>query len=140
MIVLLHNEATRYTVSVRPNWRKAFQRLWQIAYNYSRCLMNLMLHAVESMKDTIGELTIRSQLSEDSQLLISVRDTAVTLPTEKADQTFDAFSTTKPQGTGIGLAITRSIVDSHGGRFWASANSGRSAFHFTLSREIEAHA
>ena len=66
-------------------------------------------------------------------MLISVSDTGVGLPAEKADQIFNAFFTTKPQGSGMGLAISRSIVESHGGRLWATANDGRGAtFHFTL--------
>src|SRR5262249_15773924 len=93
---------------------------------------NLMLNAIEAMQDSGGELTVRSQL-QDSQLLLSVSDTGVGLPTEKVDQIFSAFFTTKPQGSGMGLAISRSIVESHGGRFWATPNDGQGTpFHFTL--------
>jgi signal transduction histidine kinase len=99
-------------------------------------LMNLMLNAIEAMKDTGGELTVTSQLSEDRELLIAVRDTGVGLPTENPHQIFESFVTTKPHGTGMGLAITRSIVDSHGGRLWATANTGPGAtFLFTLLSE-----
>jgi signal transduction histidine kinase len=63
------------------------------------------------------------------------------LPQESTEQIFDAFHTTKPEGTGMGLAITRSIVESHGGRVWATVNEGAgSTFHFTLPIETEAHA
>jgi signal transduction histidine kinase len=94
--------------------------------------MNLMLNAIEAMKNSGGELIVRSQ-REDSQLLFSVSDTGVGLPAEKVDQIFSAFFTTKPQGSGMGLAISRSIVESHGGRLWAAANGGKGAtFHFTL--------
>ena len=66
-------------------------------------------------------------------MLISVSDTGVGFPPEKAEQIFDAFFTTKPEGSGMGLAISRSIIESHGGRVWATANSGKGAtFHFTL--------
>ncbi len=99
--------------------------------------MNLMLNGIEAMRDTSGELSIKSQLAEDGQLLISVTDTGVGLPAENVDKIFDAFFTTKPHGTGLGLAITRSIVKSHGGRIWASANSGRGAtFSFTLPSRV----
>jgi signal transduction histidine kinase len=103
--------------------------------------MNLMLNGIEAMKDTGGELTIKSERTDDGQPRISVSDTGVGLPAEGADRIFDAFYTTKPQGTGMGLAITRSIVESHGGRLWASANGGRGAtFNFTLSTTAEANA
>ena len=94
--------------------------------------MNLMLNAIEAMKDSGGELTVKSQL-QNGQLQFSVSDTGVGLPTEKMNQIFSAFFTTKPQGSGMGLAISRSIVESHGGRLWASANDGGgAAFHFIL--------
>jgi signal transduction histidine kinase len=71
------------------------------------------------------------------QLRFSVSDTGVGLPAEKMDQIFSAFFTTKPHGSGMGLAISRSIVESHGGHLWASANSGRGAtFHFTLPIQV----
>ena len=71
-------------------------------------------------------------------LLISVSDTGVGLPSEKRDLLFNAFYTTKPQGTGMGLAISRSIVEAHGGRLWATANAERGAtFHFTLPAEVQ---
>jgi signal transduction histidine kinase len=95
--------------------------------------MNLMLNGIEAMKDNGGELSIKSQLGEDGELLISVTDNGIGLPTERADEIFNAFFTTKSQGTGLGLAITRSILESHGGRVWATANSGRgTTFCFTL--------
>jgi signal transduction histidine kinase len=96
-------------------------------------LMNLMLNGIEAMTDGASELIIRSQSTEDGFLLISVSDTGVGLPSEKLDKIFNAFYTTKPQGTGMGLAISRSIVEAHGGRLWATANAERGAtFHFTL--------
>jgi len=95
-----------------------------------------MLNGIEAMKDSGGELTVKSEL-QDGQLQFSVSDTGVGLPTEGVDQMFSAFFTTKPQGSGMGLAISRSIVESHGGRLWASANSGGGAtFHFTLSTHV----
>jgi signal transduction histidine kinase len=103
--------------------------------------MNLMLNAIEAMKDAGGQMTIKSGLNQDDQLLISISDTGVGLPLENTERIFDAFHTTKPQGTGMGLAITRSIMESHGGRIWATANHGAGAtFHFTLPVEAEAHA
>jgi signal transduction histidine kinase len=96
-------------------------------------LMNLMLNGIEAMEDTGGELTIRSEKAEGSQILLSVSDLGIGLPVENAERIFDAFVTTKAQGTGMGLSISRRIIESHGGRLWACANTGRGAtFHFTL--------
>jgi len=100
-----------------------------------------MLNAIEAMKDSGGELRISSRLSPDSHLIISISDTGVGLPAEDVEQIFDAFHTTKSQGTGMGLAITRSIVEAHGGRVWATANQETGAtFHFTLPAKGEASA
>lgn len=99
--------------------------------------LNLMLNAIEAMQDTRGVLTVKSH-QEDDRVLISVSDTGISLPREKTDRIFDAFVTTKPQGSGMGLAISRSIVESHGGRLWATANEGRGAtFHFTVPAAAE---
>jgi signal transduction histidine kinase len=98
-------------------------------------LMNLMLNGIEAMRDVDGEreLTIKSQRVENEQLQVSVSDTGVGLPPQHAHKIFDAFFTTKTQGSGMGLRISRSIVESHGGRLWAVANSPRGAnFCFTL--------
>jgi signal transduction histidine kinase len=104
-------------------------------------LMNLMINGIDAMKSVDGtrELAIKSQRAENKQLLALVSDTGVGLPNQQADQIFDAFFTTKPHGTGMGLRICRSIVESHGGRLWATANTGPGAtFHFTLPAKIEA--
>src|SRR5208337_3056474 len=96
-------------------------------------LMNLMLNGIEAMSDRGGVLEVKSQLKEHGQIETSVTDSGPGLPPGKAGQIFDAFFTTKPQGSGMGLAISKSIVESHGGRLWADGNGGRGAtFHFTL--------
>jgi signal transduction histidine kinase len=101
-------------------------------------LMNLMLNAIEAMKDTVGELTIKTEMGQGGPVLISVSDTGVGLPNEKTEQIFNAFFTTKPQGSGMGLSISRSIVESHGGQLWATANSGQGAtFYFTVPTATE---
>jgi signal transduction histidine kinase len=103
--------------------------------------MNLILNSIDAMKDVDGtrELVICSQRGEDGQLMVSVRDTGVGLPPQQADQIFNAFFTTKAHGTGMGLRISRSIVESHGGRLWAGDNSQRGAsFYITLPAQLEA--
>jgi signal transduction histidine kinase len=140
MIVLLSSEANRYSISVCTELAEYLSKVMADRVQLQQVFMNLMLNGIDAVKETNGrgELTIKSQLANDGQLLISVSDTGVGLPAEKADQIFNAFFTTKPQGTGMGLAITRSIIEAHGGRLWASANTGRGAtFHFTLPNEAK---
>ena len=94
--------------------------------------MNLMPNGIEAMKETGGVLTVKTGRGADGRVLISVSDTGVGLPAGGADEIFNAFFTTKPQGSGMGLAISKSIVESHGGRIWANGDGGRGAtFHFT---------
>ena len=103
--------------------------------------LNLMLNAIEAMNETGGVVTVKTQLGERGRVIISVSDTGVGLPAENVDQIFSAFFTTKPEGSGMGLAISRSIVESHGGCLWATANDGRGAtFHLTLPTAAEATA
>ena len=128
MLTLLEGEATRYSVAMRTELAAELPKIMADRVQLQQVFMNLMLNAIEAMKDSGGELTVKSQL-QDGQLQFSVSDTGVGLPTEKMDQIFSAFFTTKPQGSGMGLAISRSIVESHGGQLWASANNGR-AQHF----------
>jgi signal transduction histidine kinase len=130
---MLQKEADRHSVTMRTDLIEKLPKVMADRVQLQQALMNLMLNGIEAMGDTTGELTIKSRLGEDGQVLISVSDTGVGLPTENADAIFNAFFTTKSQGTGLGLAITRSIVESHGGRIWATANSGPGAtFQFTL--------
>jgi signal transduction histidine kinase len=85
------------------------------------------------MKDMGGVLTVKSHLGGDGQIQILVHDTGPRLPLGKADHIFDAFFTTKPQGSGMGLAICKLIVKSQGCRIWANGGDGRgSTFHFTM--------
>jgi signal transduction histidine kinase len=104
--------------------------------------MNLMMNSIDAMKEVDGarELVIKSERAEHEQVMVSVSDTGVGLPPQQGDQIFSAFFTTKPHGTGMGLSISRSIVESHGGRLWAADNSPRGAsFHLTLPIKAEAH-
>ncbi len=136
MLTLLKGEATRHSVAMRTELAAELPKIMADRVQLQQVFMNLMLNAIEAMKDSGGELMVKSQL-QDGQLQFSVSDTGVGLPTEGLDQMFSAFFTTKPQGSGMGLAISRSIVESHGGQLWASANSGGGAtFHFTLPIQV----
>jgi PAS domain S-box-containing protein len=140
MIFLLRSEAMRYNISVRTELAADLPQVMADRVQLQQVLMNLMINGIDAMKDVEGgrELAIHSQRAEDEQLLVSVSDTGVGLPPQQADQIFNAFVTTKPHGTGMGLPISRSIVESHGGRLWASANLPRgAAFYFMLSANIQ---
>jgi len=133
MIVMLRDEANRHSVTTCTDLAEELPKVMADRVQLQQALMNLMLNGIEAMRDTTGELSISSRLAEDHQVQISVADAGVGLPIGKADQIFNAFFTTKPQGTGLGLVITRSILESHGGRVWATANAGQgTTFHFTL--------
>jgi C4-dicarboxylate-specific signal transduction histidine kinase len=142
MIVLLRGEATRYSISFRTELATDLPQVMADRVQLQQLLMNLMINGIDAMKEVDGmrQLIINSRRSENEHLLISVSDTGVGLPPQQADQIFNAFVTTKPNGTGMGLSISRSIVQAHGGRLWAGDNSPRGAsFNFTLPTKVEAH-
>jgi PAS domain S-box-containing protein len=141
MIALLHGEAMRYFIVVRTELEADTPPVMADPVQLQQVLMNLMLNAFDAMKDADGarELAIKSQRAENDQVLVCVSDTGLGLPLQQADQLFNAFFTTKPHGTGMGLSISRTIVESHGGRLWAANNSTRGAsFSFTLPTKAEA--
>src|SRR6266436_3311803 len=142
MILLLRNEASRYSISFRADLAPDLPNVMADRVQLQQVFMNLMLNGIDAMKDTSGacKLTIKSEVA-DGQLLISITDTGVGLPPDHKDQIFTAFFTTKDAGTGMGLPISRSIIESHGGRLWAVATPGSGAtFQFTLPATAAAHA
>jgi PAS domain S-box-containing protein len=136
MIVLLRSEASRYSISIRTELAEGLPKVMADRVQLQQVFMNLMLNGIDAMTETTGggELTIKSEAG-DAQLLISVSDTGVGLPPEQAEQIFKAFFTTKDNGTGMGLPISQSIIESHGGRLWASSGRG-ATFHFTLPATV----
>src|ERR1700688_3389200 len=142
MIVLLRSEANRYSISIRIELAEDLPKVMADRVQLQQVFMNLMLNGIDAMKGMTGhgELTIKSETT-DVTVLVSVSDTGVGLPAEQAEQIFKAFFTTKDNGTGMGLPISRSIIESHGGRLWATGASGRGAtFQFTLPATVAAHA
>jgi PAS domain S-box-containing protein len=142
MIVLLRSEASRYSISIRMELAEDLPTVMADRVQLQQVFMNLMLNGIDAMKEANGgsELTIKSQ-ADDGQVLISVSDTGVGLSPDQADQIFKAFFTTKDNGTGMGLPISRSIIESHGGRLWATGVPGSGAtFKFTLPATMAAHA
>jgi len=141
MVFLLSSEITRYFISVRTELAAHLPQVMGDRVQLQQVMMNLITNSIDAMKevDETRELAITSQRAENGQLTVCVSDTGVGLPSQQADQIFYAFFTTKPHGTGMGLSISRSIVESHNGRLWASANPPRGAsFHLILPTTVEA--
>jgi signal transduction histidine kinase len=138
MVGLVRNEANHYSISIRTHLAADMPSIMADRVQLQQVFMNLMLNGIEAMKDMKagGELTIQSLPAENGHLMVSVSDTGLGLPPQQADQIFNAFFTTKLNGTGMGLSISRSIIESHGGRLWAADNSpGGASFHLTLPTE-----
>ena len=139
MIILLHDKVSRTSISIHSDLDPGLPPITADRVQLQQVLLNLMLNGIEAMKDVSGELTIGSQRTPDGQLQISVTDSGIGITSEQANKIFEAFFTTKPQGTGMGLSISRKIIESHGGRIWASAHSGRgTTFQFTLPADVTA--
>jgi predicted ATPase/signal transduction histidine kinase/GAF domain-containing protein len=134
-IALLRDEAVRYDMVLRTELAADLPPIVGDRVQLQQVMMNLIVNGIEAMKGTNGrrEMVIASRRAEDGQILVSVSDTGVGFPPELAEQLFAPFFTTKADGTGMGLRICRSIVESHGGRLWAVGAPRRGAtFHFSL--------
>jgi C4-dicarboxylate-specific signal transduction histidine kinase len=141
IVVLLRGELARYSISVWPELASDLPQVMGDRVQLQQVMMNLINNSIDAMKDLDGsrELAIKSRRAENEQLLLSFSDTGVGLPVQQADQIFNAFFTTKFHGTGMGLSISRSIVESHSGRLWAADNSPRGAsFHIMLPTKVGA--
>jgi PAS domain S-box-containing protein len=136
MEILLHNEATQHSVSVQTKLAADLPLIVADRIQLQQVLMNLMINGIDAMKAVDGQrqLTLGTQNDGNEQLLVSIEDTGIGLPPNQAGQIFNAFFTTKEHGTGMGLRISRTIIEAHGGRLWAADNHPRGAsFHFTLA-------
>jgi PAS domain S-box-containing protein len=143
MIILMRSAAARHAISIHTELAPELPNVRADRVQLQQVFLNLMLNGIDAITEGngAGDLTIKSQRNPDGQVLISVSDTGIGLPLERSNKVFDAFFTTKPQGTGMGLSISRSIIEAHGGRLWATGNSNRGAtFQFTLPLEQAAAA
>ena len=141
MEILLHNEATQHSVSVQTKLAADLPLTVADRVQLQQVLMNLMINGIDAMKAVDGprQLTLGTRNDSNEHLLVSVEDTGIGLPPNQADQIFNAFFTTKEHGTGMGLRISRTIIEAHGGRLWAVDNYPRGAsFHFTLALSSDA--
>src|SRR5712691_1159144 len=135
MVILLRSEVSRYSILIRMDLAQDLPKVMGDRMQLQQVMMNLMINGIDAMKDVAGprELSLSSRRAENEQLMVSVSDTGVGLPPQQADRIFDAFFTTKSHGTGMGLRISRSLIEGHAGRLWAVNNSKSGAsFHFTL--------
>jgi PAS domain S-box-containing protein len=142
MVGILRNEVTQHSIGVRTELTAGLPLVTADRVQLQQVLMNLMINGIDAMKDVDGQrqLTLISEISDDKLVLVSVRDTGPGLPAERADKVFTAFFTTKSHGTGMGLSISRSIIESHGGRLWAGTHSESGAnFQFTLPPSTDEH-
>jgi PAS domain S-box-containing protein len=142
MIVLLRGEATKHHISFRTELAAELSKVMGDRVQLQQVVMNLIVNSIDAMKDVEEkrEVLIKSQRAENAHIMVSVSDTGMGLPPQQEGQIFNAFFTTKPHGTGMGLRICRSIVESHGGRLWAADNHPRGAsFCFTIPSKAEAH-
>jgi PAS domain S-box-containing protein len=132
-LALLHSEALRHEVSIRAELAPDLPAATGDRVQLQQVLVNLILNALEATDAAPGVVRIASARGGEGELLVTVSDEGIGLPQGAADRIFDAFFTTKRQGTGMGLAISRSIVESHGGRLWAAPAEPRgTSFHVSL--------
>lgn len=135
LVPLLREEGARYQVSMRLALADKLPRLELDTVQMQQALMNLAMNGMEAMKTSplSRELTIRSERKSEAEIMVTVEDRGTGIPEENAGTIFESFFTTKPEGTGMGLAICRSIVEAHEGRLWAeNLPEGGAAFHFTV--------
>jgi len=138
IVALLRSEAARHSISIRTELGDDIPKVIGDRVQLQQVLMNLMINGIDATKgvDGVREIALASRSSGTDGLIVSVSDTGIGLPPE-VNQIFDPFFTTKAHGTGMGLAISRSIIESHGGRLSAGSNAGHGAtFSFTLPAAI----
>jgi predicted ATPase/signal transduction histidine kinase len=140
-VALLRGEAMRHNISIRTELAADLPQIVGDRVQLQQVAMNLIVNSIEATKDVDGirEMVIKSRRAE-KEILVSVTDTGIGFPPQLAQQIFAPFFTTKPHGTGMGLRISRSIIESHGGRLWAVGSPGRGAtFHLSLPAAIPGH-
>ena len=140
VVILMQNEAARKGVAIRMDLAANVPLVLGDRIQLQQVILNLVMNGIEAMNtvtDRPREMLIRSCQQESDQVLVAVQDSGVGIDSQSLEKIFDTFYTTKSQGMGMGLAISRSIVENHGGRLWAVPNDGPGvAFEFALPLEI----
>jgi signal transduction histidine kinase len=136
VVILTQSEARRNKVALRMEPATDLYPVMGDRVQLQQVVMNLILNGIEAMstvEDRERDLVIRTQRGEGNEVRVVVQDSGIGFDPLSAERIFDAFHTTKPGGLGMGLSISRSIVESHGGQLWAVTNDGPGAtFQFTL--------
>jgi signal transduction histidine kinase len=136
VLVLMHQQVTEHGITVRTEVAADIPPISGDSVQLQQVLMNLILNAIEATdarKDGARELLLTSQRQGTKEVLIAVRDSGIGIDPRCADQLFYPFFTTKAAGLGMGLGISRSIIEAHGGRLWATSNGRLGAtFQFSL--------
>jgi signal transduction histidine kinase len=136
VVPLVRSEINRHRVSLHVDLAPALPAAVGDRVQLQQVIINLVMNGVEAMTTVEGrlrELVIRSRRLDETQVVAAVQDAGVGLDPQHADQMFDAFFTTKSAGMGMGLSISRSIIEGHGGHLWATSNPTHGAtFQFAL--------
>jgi C4-dicarboxylate-specific signal transduction histidine kinase len=139
---LVNSELSRNRVSLQTQLASQLPGVLGDRVQLQQVILNLISNGIEAMNAITQrpkELAISTNAVENDQVLVTVRDSGTGLTPKLAERLFEAFFTTKNEGMGLGLSISRTIVEAHGGRLWAVANNDHGAtFHFTLPRMAEA--
>lgn len=141
VLALAQREARRKRVSLTRQLKDDLPRVRGDRVQLQQVILNLIINGLEAIaknKDETRELSVSSDVNGENEVIVAVKDSGEGLDTANLERVFDAFYTTKPEGMGMGLAISRTIIESHGGRLWATPNSPKGAvFQFTLSTAAE---
>jgi signal transduction histidine kinase len=136
VVLLSRGEARRNKVALRMELATNLPSVLADRVQIQQVILNLILNGIQAMRaveDLERVMVVRTQSDDDDQIRVAVQDCGIGIDPGNAERIFDAFHTTKPGGMGMGLTISRSIVESHGGRLWATANDGPGAtFQFTV--------
>jgi signal transduction histidine kinase len=136
VVLLTHGEARRNKVALRVELATNLPSVMADRIQVQQVVMNLILNGIQAMsalEDGERILVVSTQRGEGDEVRVAVQDCGIGIDPASIERIFDAFHTTKPGGMGMGLSISRSIVESHGGRLWAVPNDGPGVtFQFTL--------
>ena len=140
VIVLMGAEFRRHSVRVETALPSNLNSVIGDRVQLQQVVLNLIMNGIEAMSESMQgqrQLHVRSANDQSGRVRVAVEDSGPGLDPARADQLFEAFFTTKPEGMGMGLSICRSIIDAHGGQLWASPNLPNGAvFQFTLPAAV----